>query len=171
MTMPANMRKLKIGEVIQPTDLYLSTTVIPENWDGLRKAMKQWMVVAKAGETFKTKKAVVVCTKGRRPKETSKGKTHTVLLQPWTESESEPGFGVTQRNDGFSLHKTLEDRQKFIDDYCKDRKGPTPSIYDFPQGHAYEVRVPTALYRKVCKNFGIRSYSTKDFKSGSLVQL
>lgn len=84
----------------------------------------------------------------------------TVICQRWEESESEPGWGVTVRDDGYSLHLTEEGRVAFIKAYwSKQPKGPTPSFYTRESGSPYKVnlRSNSKLYKELlASNNGIR---------------
>ena len=84
-----------------------------------------------------------------------------VICQRWEESESEPGWGVTVRDDGFSLHLTEEDRIAFIKAYwAKQPKGSAPSYYTRESGNPYKVnlRSDSKLYKALLasKKKGIR---------------
>jgi hypothetical protein len=78
-----------------------------------------------------------------------------VICQEWEESENEPGWGVTVRPDGFSLHKSEEDRQAFIKAYWdKCPSGPAPASYSRPSGQPYFVnlRSNSKLYQALLKS-------------------
>jgi hypothetical protein len=57
-----------------------------------------------------------------------------VICQRWEESESEPGWGVTVRDSGFSLHLDDESRKAFIKQYWADMPKNIPASYDRPSG-------------------------------------
>ena len=84
----------------------------------------------------------------------------TVVCQRWEESESEPGWGVTVRDDGFSLHRTEADRVAFIKAYWAEMPDATPSYYTRPSGEPYSVdlRSDNKLYKKLmgARKKGIR---------------
>jgi len=74
-----------------------------------------------------------------------------VVCQKWEESESEPGWGVTVRDSGFSLHLDDEDRKAFIKQYWAAMPKRTPASYDRPSGEPYFVnlRSNSKLYKKL----------------------
>ena len=73
-------------------------------------------------------------------------KKYKVVCQLWEESES--GWGT--RPDGFSLHLNEEQRIKFIHEYCKDRTGPAPEVYDRPVMHAnFSISVSQKVYNQI----------------------
>lgn len=79
----------------------------------------------------------------------------TVICQRWEESESEPGWGVTVRDDGYSLHLTEEDHVAFIKAYwSKQPKGPAPDFYTRESGEPYLVnlRSNSKLYQALLKS-------------------
>lgn len=86
----------------------------------------------------------------------------TMICQKWEESENEPGWGVTVRSDGFSLHSTEADRVAFIKEYWdKMPKGPAPSCYSRPDGEPYfvQLEVMDELHLELIKSKnGIRRF-------------
>lgn len=66
-----------------------------------------------------------------------------VWVQKWEESER--GWGT--RPEGFSLHRTREDIQKFIEEYTKDWPKDPPDEYDRPCGTPYEAEIDGKLLR------------------------
>lgn len=63
-------------------------------------------------------------------------KTKTrVWVQPWEESEA--GWGV--RPDGYSLHLTREDVDKFITAYWKSQPDQVPNEYSRPSGPPFQA--------------------------------
>lgn len=81
----------------------------------------------------------------------------TVICQKWEESENEPGWGVTVRDDGFSIHLTEADRIAFINQYWKALKAENgnkvPASYIRPNGEPYMVnlRSSSKVYQKLLK--------------------
>jgi len=85
----------------------------------------------------------------------------TVICQKWEESENEPGWGVSVRDDGFSLHNTEADRVAFIKEYWVKMPKKTPDYYTRPSGEPYFVQfdVMDQLYLDLIKvKNGIRSF-------------
>ena len=78
-----------------------------------------------------------------------------VVRQEWLESER--GWGT--RPDGYSLHKTEEDCDKFIRDYWNQMSLEVPDEYSRPTGQPYWWEVGKETYQKIVnsKN-GIRSW-------------
>ena len=58
---------------------------------------------------------------------------HLILVQPWTESEK--GWG--SRPDGYSLHLSEEDRDKYLKNDTAARGSTVPNEYSFPDGEPY----------------------------------
>lgn len=73
-------------------------------------------------------------------------KKYDVIIQPWTESER--GWG--QRPDGYSLHKTSEDRTKFIVEFNSHLPVEVPDEYSFANGPAKIISVTEDIYKKIC---------------------
>jgi len=82
--------------------------------------------------------------------------THEVICQKWSESES--GWG--QRPDGYSLHLTEEDRERFVKEYwdsMPDRSEGIPDCYTFPDGTAYTCAVDDDIFAGVqARDCGLR---------------
>lgn len=75
-----------------------------------------------------------------------------VICQRWEESESEPGWGVTVRDDGFSLHKSEEHLKAFIKAHWGGYPdGRAPSYYTRPSGDPYKVKLrsDSKLYKRL----------------------
>jgi hypothetical protein len=77
-----------------------------------------------------------------------------VFAQIWEESEL--GHGV--KEDGISLHLTLENAKFFIKNIYKDRQlTDVPNSYERVVGEITEIKVSNSLYRELCKTkLGIR---------------
>lgn len=76
-------------------------------------------------------------------------KTRLIVVQEWEESER--GWGV--RPDGYTLHLSEDDRQK----YCKqfwDRqpKGPAPDEYSRECGSPFPLDITESSYKKLLEN-------------------
>ena len=87
-------------------------------------------------------------TKTTKPKP----KTYTVVCVRWLESEA--GWG--QKPDGYSLHRTVEDARKYIDNYWDEQpklpKGTVPSYYFRPDGDPFPVTAKLSTYKKIKGN-------------------
>lgn len=88
---------------------------------------------------------------------------HIVTCQKWEESEL--GWGV--RPDGYSLHVTEPDREKYIRNYWEKMPCETPDEYERPSGNPYICTVPTDLFEEI-KNSecGLRFYNNNYPGSG-----
>ncbi len=71
--------------------------------------------------------------------------TFTVLRQDWLESER--GWG--QRPDGYSLHLTESDRQRYITEYWGRMPDEVPDEYSRPDGSPVRIDVDELLYAQV----------------------
>ena len=102
----------------------------------------------------------------------------TLVYQTW--SESEQGWGI--RPDGFSLHLSMDDHTKYMDDYWSRMPKSTPHEYSFPDGldrrygHPYilEVDGRSALYRSLAKSktkFGLRFWQHERLRTDIQKQL
>lgn len=79
----------------------------------------------------------------------------TAVRQDWEESER--GWGV--RPDGYSLHKTVGDCQKYIKEYWAGMPSAVPDEYSRPCGSPRLVDVNREVYRSIEKSKnGIRVY-------------
>lgn len=69
----------------------------------------------------------------------------TVVVQQWEESEHEPGWGTTIRDDGYSIHLTMNSCQKFRDEFWKQQRTElgvqTPPFYTRESGEPIAVEV------------------------------
>ena len=82
-----------------------------------------------------------------------------VLCQRWEESEREAGWGVSVHDDGYSLHKTEEDRKAFIKEYWDGMPKETPDYYSRPCGLPQQAEVTEELYLELTRSKnGIRTY-------------
>jgi hypothetical protein len=63
-----------------------------------------------------------------------------VIVQKWEESER--GWGT--RPDGYSIHRTEEERQKYVDAYWKEMPDRAPAEYSRPCGTPYEAEIEEA---------------------------
>ena len=91
--------------------------------------------------------------------DSSVSKVKTVLCQRWEESER--GWGC--RPDGYSLHISETNLQKFIKEhekYLLNTYGhDAPYEYSRPEGESYEISVDKETYEKVqSQKFGLRSF-------------
>lgn len=72
-----------------------------------------------------------------------------VFCQPWEESEA--GWGT--RPDGFSLHYTIADRQKYVEEHAACLRqaygNQVPQEYDRPDGDPYIIEVDDATYSAI----------------------
>jgi hypothetical protein len=81
------------------------------------------------------------------------GKAYLIIRQDWTESER--GWGL--RPDGYSLHLTRADRDKFIEQYWEREKAyneehgveGVPDEYSRPEGDCFEFPVDRTTLNKV----------------------
>lgn len=79
-----------------------------------------------------------------------------LICQQWEESEL--GWGV--RPDGYSLHKSEEDRDAFVLQYWAGMPDTPPSEYSRPCGDPYEVEVDQQTYDAVLSSDrGLRQWS------------
>ena len=80
---------------------------------------------------------------------------YTVVRQDWIESER--GWGI--RPDGYSLHRTEDDRKRFVSAYWSTMPKEVPDEYSRPDGPPERVDVDKATYDLVIKSgHGIRKY-------------
>jgi hypothetical protein len=98
-----------------------------------------------------------------------------VICQPWMESEREPGWGVTQRPDGYSLHLTPGDHAEYVRrHWAKYPDGPAPNYYTGPvAGAHYETVAGDDTYRRLVRNgamggFGIKLEGTPPPRANAL---
>lgn len=77
-----------------------------------------------------------------------------VYAQIWEESEL--GYGV--REDGISLHLTLQNAKNFINNIYTNRENKDiPNSYDRILGDIFEIKISNSLYRELCESdLGIR---------------
>lgn len=68
------------------------------------------------------------------------------LVQVWWESESEPGWGVTQRPDGYSIHLSAEARERYLHRRAPSGRRKVPSYYAAPRGEPYLVELSAEDY-------------------------
>ncbi len=71
--------------------------------------------------------------------------TFNVLRQDWLESER--GWG--QRPDGYSLHLTESDRQRYVTEYWGRMPDEVPDEYSRPDGSPVRIDVDELLYAQV----------------------
>ena len=69
----------------------------------------------------------------------------TVLYQEWVESER--GWGL--RPDGFSLHLSEQDCQKYIKQYWDRMPNKVPDEYERPEGSPRLVSIPDEIYARL----------------------
>ena len=82
-------------------------------------------------------------------------KTYVVVRQEWRESER--GWG--QRPDGYSLHLSLDDLEKYVEAYWERMPDSTPECYSFPSGSPRACDVDEELYKEIEESeHGIRRY-------------
>lgn len=95
--------------------------------------------------------------------------TKTVWCQVWEESER--GWGC--RPDGFSLHATREDVDKYIKEYWTGMPKEVPDEYSRPCGEPYEIQITAADYKKTFKNKvnGVRIFGWGSPKRGETYSL
>jgi hypothetical protein len=80
----------------------------------------------------------------------------TMVVQEWLESES--GWGTSF--DGYSVHKTSEDRETYIARYWQTMPNAAPSVYSRPTGSPELVEVPQELVDRVeASDYGVRVYT------------
>jgi (p)ppGpp synthase/HD superfamily hydrolase len=75
--------------------------------------------------------------------------SRSVVCQKWEESEYEEGWGVSVRPDGYSLHLSLGDAEKFIKKYWDGMPNATPDCYDRPSGTPYSCSVDEKTFEEV----------------------
>lgn len=82
----------------------------------------------------------------------------SVICQVWYSSEKEPGWGVTQRPDGYSLHKNRDEWRAYMTANWgnRDRSAQVPAIYSAPHGSPYVAEVVGAVYIRVLAEGSIR---------------
>jgi hypothetical protein len=85
---------------------------------------------------------------------------HEVVYQPWLESER--GWG--QRPDGYSIHLTLGDCRRFIEEYWRTMPSGIPDEYSAPAGSPQERYVDESIYLKLQRartrgKYGLRFYT------------
>jgi len=72
-----------------------------------------------------------------------------VLCQKWEESEYEPGWGVSVRPDGCSLHTSENELSKYVKKYWDSMPDETPDIYSRPDGDGVWCEVSLDFFREV----------------------
>lgn len=72
----------------------------------------------------------------------------------WEESERHWGT----RPDGHSLHATLAEAEKYVEDYWAGMPDKAPDEYERPCGKARLVEVDDETFREVEKRRNIRTY-------------
>jgi hypothetical protein len=82
-----------------------------------------------------------------------------VIKQSWLESEI--GWGT--RPDGYSLHLSDQDREKFIEEYWNRMPSEVPDEYSRPTGNPKLQTVPELTWKDLLNarargDFGIRVY-------------
>lgn len=77
-----------------------------------------------------------------------------VICQLWEESEREPGWGVTIRPDGFSLHKSREHLDAFLKAHWANYPKEVPDFYIRPCGTPFlaKLRSDSKLYQRLLKS-------------------
>ncbi len=71
-----------------------------------------------------------------------------VIKQRWMESELHWGI----RPDGYSLHLTADDLEKYINEYWKSMPKEVPNEYSRPEGNSIIVEVNEKIYKKIQKS-------------------
>lgn len=77
---------------------------------------------------------------------------NTVICQKW--GESEQGWG--QSPNGYSLHLTVKERDKYVKCHNKSLPEMTPKVYDYAVGEPYEVKVGDRKYTMLKKSKSLR---------------
>jgi len=81
-------------------------------------------------------------------------KVYPVVIQNWEEAER--GWGI--RPDGYSLHKTVKDKEEFIREYWQDMPSILPDEYSRPATSSIQViDVPEEIYLSIEGN-GLRVF-------------
>lgn len=79
---------------------------------------------------------------------------HTVICQPWEESEA--GWGT--RPDGYSLHVDDDTRRQYIIAYWDKMPTLAPAEYSRPDENAYRVDVDDETYQNLISGEGSRRH-------------
>lgn len=98
--------------------------------------------------------------------EAADGATYTVLMETWTESEYEPGWGATQRSDGAAFHINNTARDKYnCEVIARQRENGSSSdgysLVFAPDHNTRLVQVPKKLFDVVKKKGTFRSFHVK----------
>jgi len=82
----------------------------------------------------------------------------TVICQVWYETEKEPGWGVTRRADGYSLHRNSDEWEVYRAEHWgnRDRSKEVPDIYSAPHSPPYIAEVSPAVYKQVLQQRSVR---------------
>lgn len=89
---------------------------------------------------------------------------HRVLCQKWEESEA--GWGT--RPDGYSLHRSEEDRKRFVKAHWDGMPATPPSEYSRPDGTPYWCLVDNKTYRAIVASaHGIRRHGPMPGNGGT----
>ena len=68
--------------------------------------------------------------------------------------ESERGWGT--RDDGYSLHLTLEHAKKYVDDYWNGMPDSAPETYSRPDCEPYLIEIEADVHNKLKKKKNLR---------------
>lgn len=73
-----------------------------------------------------------------------------VICQEWEETENEPGWGVSVRPDGFSLHLSQEHRTAFIKEF-NAKQSKSVGGWSRAEGQPYYVklRINSKMYKEL----------------------
>ncbi len=80
-----------------------------------------------------------------------------VIVQKWEESER--GWGV--RPDGYSLHRTEEDRAAYVKAHWDSLPDEAPDEYSRPSGSPYEADVTGDAERLLLERGSFRTWDNK----------
>ena len=76
-----------------------------------------------------------------------------IVVQEWEESEREPGWGVTVRPDGYSLHANFEGCSRFRAEFRERQRArlgeEVPSSYRREAGEPFTIKVSERIMQEV----------------------
>ena len=92
-----------------------------------------------------------------------------ILFQEWWERDSWSG----PSRSGYTLHKTLEDKNRYITRYWDGMPDDVPESFVSPEGEPVWIELPDYLYemfsKSLDKGFGMRFYS--NIKPGQVEEM
>lgn len=92
-------------------------------------------------------------------------KSYTAIRQNWYEHEYEPGWGVSDRPDGFSLHVSKEKLKTYLTETEERNKDQSPSGYHLsfhPSGESKLIVITKKQHTELAKKGSLRVWKHQE---------